>query len=61
VKKFLLVRGESGRMYLYNREVWQYMAERDNTYKFVVVTENDDPEVLKQMQALVNDDIEIED
>ena len=61
MKKFLLVRGESGRMYLYNREVWQYMAERDNTYKFVVVTENDDPEVLKQMQALVNDDIEIED
>ena len=57
MKKFLLVRGESGRMYLYNREVWQYMAERDNTHKFVVVTENDDPEVLKQMQALVNKDI----
>jgi len=61
VKKFLLVRGESGRMYLYNRETWLYMAERDNTYKFVVVTENDDPEVLKQMQALVNKDIHTED
>ena len=60
MKKFLLVRGESGRMYLYNREVWQYMAERDNTYKFVVVTENDDPETLKQMQALVNNDIQME-
>ena len=60
MKQFLLVRGESGRLYLYNREVWQYMAERDNTYKFAVVTENDDPEVLKQMQALVNKDIELE-
>jgi dihydrofolate reductase len=53
------VRAESGRLYLYNRETWEYMAKRDNTYKFVVVTENDDPETLKQMQKLVNDDIEV--
>ena len=58
MKKFLLVRGESGRLYLYNREVWQYMAERDNTYKFAVVTDNDDPEVLKGYQKLVNKDME---
>ena len=59
MKTFLLVRAESGRLYLYNRETWEYMAKRDNTYKFVVVTENDDPETLKQMQKLVNDDIEV--
>jgi hypothetical protein len=59
LKAFLLVRGESGRLYLYNREVWQYMAERDTTYKYTLVTDNDDIEVLKGYQKLVNKDIEI--
>ena len=59
MKAFLLVRGESGRLYLYNREVWQYMAERDTTYKYTLVTDNDDIEVLKGYQKLVNKDIEI--
>jgi len=56
----LLVRGGSGRLYLYNRKVWQYMAERDTTYRYTIVAENDDPEVLKGYQKLVNKDIEIE-
>ena len=57
----MLVRGESGRLYLYNREVWEYMTERDTIHKFVVVADNDDPEVLKLMQALVNKDMEVKD
>ena len=61
MKAFVLVRGESGRLYLYNREVWEYMTERDTIHKFVVVADNDDPEVLKQMQKLVNKDIEVKE
>ena len=61
MKKFVLVRGESGRLYLYNREVWEYMTERDTIHKFVVVADNDDPEVLKLMQKLVNKDMEVKD
>jgi len=60
LKAFVLVRGvETGRLYLYNREVWQYMTERDTIHKFVFVAENDDIEVLKGYQKLVNKDIEI--
>jgi hypothetical protein len=36
------------------------MAERDTTYRYTIVAENDDPEVLKGYQKLVNKDIEIE-
>ena len=35
------------------------MAERDTTYKYTLVTDNDDIEVLKGYQKLVNKDIEI--
>lgn len=59
MKAFVLVRGESGRLYLYNREIWQYMVERDSNHKFVFVAENDDHEVIKGYQKLVNKDIEI--
>jgi len=58
VKKFVLVRGKSGRLHLYPREVWRYMAERDNTHMFELVVDHDDKEVLRQMQALANDKME---
>ena len=61
MKAFLLVRGESGRLYLYNREVWQYMTELDTIHKYTPVAENDDYEVLKGYQKLVNKDIEMEE
>lgn len=59
MKKFVLVRGESGILYLYKRETWEWMsAPAINTDELEFVTDNDDPEVLKQMQALVNKDME---
>ena len=61
MKTFLLVRAESGRVYLYNRETWEYMAKRDNTYMYTLVAEHDDPEILKGFQKLVNKDIEVKD
>ena len=60
MKAFLLVRAESGRLYLYNRDVWEYMAMRDNTHMYTPVAEDDDPEILKGFQKLVNIDIEME-
>jgi hypothetical protein len=61
MKAFLLVRAESGRVYLYNRNVWEYMAKRDNTHMYTPVAEHDDPEILKGFQKLVNKDIEVEE
>lgn len=58
MKKFVLVRGPSGVLYLYDRKTFEYMQNRNNP-QFEFVTDNDDPEVLKQMQALVNKDIEV--
>lgn len=64
MKKFVLVRGESGRLYLYDRETWLYM-ERSKyhgyTHGYTFVLDNDDFEVLRQMQALVNKDIQVEE
>jgi hypothetical protein len=57
VKKFVLARGrESGTLYLYTQDVWEYVVKSlDPSLEFV--TDNDDPEVLKQFQKVVNDDL----
>lgn len=61
MKQFVLVRGESGMLYLYGRELWKHMVYwSKNNHGYEFVTDNDDPEVLKQMQALVNKDIEVD-
>lgn len=58
MKEFVLVRGVSGKLYLYGRELWGHIQRNKNHgYEFVV--DNDDPKVLRQMQALVNKDIEV--
>ncbi len=52
-----MVRGASGKLYLYGRLLWKHIqGNKHHGYEFV--TDNDDPEVLRQMQALVNKDIE---
>ena len=61
MKEFVLVRGTSGKLYLYGRELWKHMnynSRIKNFHEYEFVTDNDDPEVLRQMQALVNKDIE---
>jgi hypothetical protein len=56
VKAFVLLRGESGMLYLYNRETWEYMlVNKENGLEFVL--DHDDRKTLAQMQALVNKDI----
>jgi hypothetical protein len=61
VKKFVLLRGKKSEiLYLYEREVYEHMLWNKNlgdTLEFV--TDNDDSEVLRQMQALVNPEIEV--
>ena len=61
MKAFVLLRGKSTEMlFLYNRETYEYMMKHGNpVLEFVI--DHDDPEVLKQMQKLVNKDIEIKD
>lgn len=57
MKDFVLVRGNSGTLYLYDRETYEYVVKSlDPSLEFV--TDNDDPEVLKQLQRLVNDEQE---
>ena len=61
MKAFVLVRGKgSGSLYLYNRETYEYMMKHNNPV-VEFVTDNDDPEVLRGYQKLVNKDIETED
>lgn len=60
MKDFVLVRGESGRLYLYDRETWLYM-ERSKYHEYTFVLDHDSYKELAQMQALVNKDIEIKD
>ena len=60
MKAFVLGRGESGMVYLYARETWEYIQRNIHHY-LEFVTDNDDHEVLKLMQELVNKDIEIKD
>ena len=65
MKAFVLLRGkDSGMLYLYPREVYEYMQKSKMTnYGFILefVVDHDDPKVLEQMQKLANDDIEIKD
>ena len=60
MKAFVLGRGESGMVYLYERGTWEYI-QKNIHHHLEFVTDNDDPEVLKLMQELVNKDIEIKD
>lgn len=59
MKQFVLLRGSSGMLYLYEAKVWDYIQVTHNAHGYEFLTDNDDPEVLKQMQALVNKDIEV--
>jgi len=53
VKKFVLVRGDSGRLYLYNLETYEYMMKCiDPRLEFVV--DSDDPKELKRFQYIAN-------
>jgi hypothetical protein len=63
VKDFVLVRGESGMLYLYGRALWEYMLDTDSYSKngLEFVLDHDDRKTLAQMQALVNKDIHTED
>ena len=47
-------------VYLYERGTWEYI-QKNIHHHLEFVTDNDDPEVLKLMQELVNKDIEIKD
>ena len=62
MKPFVLLRGESGLLYVYERELWEYMKGM-KTYPSILefVTDHDDVEALRQMQALVNNDLKTED
>ena len=58
MKAFVLLRGKSGLLYVYERELWEYMKDMktpQSTLEFV--TDHDDVEALGQMQALVNKDL----
>ena len=61
--QYVLARGESGRLYMYEKEVWEFL-EKDKTFAdpniLTKVAEGDDPELLRQMQSLVNKDMKIE-
>ena len=65
MKAFVLLRGrDSGSLYLYDRETYEYMVEHETlnygrTLEFVL--DNDDREVLEGYQKLVNKDIEVKD
>jgi hypothetical protein len=61
VKKFVLLRGkDSGSLYLYDRETYDYFQKHENlNHGFVLefVLDHDDREVLEGYQKLVNHDI----
>jgi hypothetical protein len=48
---------------MYEKEVWEFL-EKDKTFAdpniLTKVAEGDDPELLRQMQSLVNKDMKIE-
>lgn len=58
LKAFVLVRGESGMLYLYHTALWEYMEKNNRHRGFKFVVDSDDSETLRQMQALVNKDIQ---
>ena len=61
MKAFVLVRGKGTEMlFLYDRVTWSWV-KRSKQREYTFVVDHDDPKVLKQMQKLVNKDIEIKD
>ena len=65
MKRFMLIRGvSSGMLYLYDRELWEFMVDSNSdTYErtFEFVLDGDDKQELVRMQTLVNKDIQVED
>lgn len=59
MKKFVLLRGESGMLYAYGRALWEYMLDTNSKNGLEFVLDHDDREVLEGYQKLVNKDIEI--
>ena len=63
MKKFVLLRGrDSGSLYLYDRETWEFMKKSTNYSHGLVlefVLDHDDRKVLEGFQKLVNKDIEL--
>jgi hypothetical protein len=61
MKKFVMLRGkDTGMLYLYDRDTYEYMEKHGNLgYGFVLefVTDNDNREVLEGFQKLVNKDL----
>ena len=61
--QYVLARGESGVLYMYEKRTWEYL-QRDKTFAntniLTEVVEGDDPVLLRQMQSLVNKDMKIE-
>ena len=61
MKKFVMLRGkDTGMLYVYDRETYEYMVEHETlnygrTLEFVL--DHDNKETLEQMQALVNKDL----
>jgi len=59
MKAFVLVRGESGLLFVMSREAWKYIETNEVPTDFTFVADSNDLTMLEQMQALVNKDIEI--
>jgi hypothetical protein len=57
VKKFVLLRGKSGMLYVYGRALWEYMLDTNSKNELEFVLDHDDREVLEGYQKLVNHDI----
>lgn len=60
MKPFVLLRGKSGLLYVYERELWEYMKDMKIQLALEIlefVTDHDDKETLEQMQALINKDL----
>ena len=48
-------------LYLYHTALWEFMEKNNRHHGFDFVVDSDDSETLRQMQALVNKDIQVED
>lgn len=62
MKKFVLLRGKSGSLYLYDRETYENFQKHENlNHRFVLefVLDHDDREVLEAYQKMVNFDIKV--
>lgn len=61
-KRFVLVRGDSGLLYLCEREMWGRMVKGNGEIPYAKepLAESDDIEALRRLQSLVNKDMEVE-